>query len=414
MKRAYKYRFYPTPAQEFLLRRTFGCRRKVWNLALAMKKEAYDRDKTSISPFDLMKMLPVWKKDPRYAYLNEVPAVVLQQAIADLGTAYKNFFDSCSGKRKGTKVCYPRFKNRNSRRSARFVGLAIVVRDGGVYLAKMKEPLDIVLSRPFPEGQKPSSVTVSLDSAGRWFVSLLFTDEVEPADMTGAVVGIDLGLKTFAVTSDGEEIDHPKILARHAKRLARYQRRYARTQKGSRNREKARVRVAKVHAKVADTRKDFLQQTTTRLVREYDIIAIEDLNVAGMKKNRRLAKSISDSGWSSFRTMLEYKTEWYGKRIIVIDRFHPSSRLCSDCGWKNNQLKLSDRSWTCLECGTLHDRDLNAAKNILAAGLAVVQRELDKACGEEVRPKKTPRVSPLTGRQTSTKQEPTESAASAA
>ncbi len=387
-------------------------------MALALRTQAYERDKTTLSSEDLMKFLPLWKKDPDTVWLGEVSSVVLQQALRDQDRAFKNFFDSCTGKRNGPRMRYPRFKTRNFRKSLRYTKVGFTYVNGEIRLAKMlDEPLGIVWSRPLPQGVAPSSVTVSCDAAGRWFISILCEEIITPLPATGKIVGIDVGLKTFAVYSDGEHIEHPKLLAKKAARLARYQRVASRRKpqpgkEASRNYVKAKIRVAKQHVKVADARRDFLQKITTDLVTRFDVVVLEGLHVAGMKRNRRLAKAISDSGWGTFRTQIEYKTGWYGKRIIVIDRWHPSSRLCSTpgCDWKNSKLKLSERSWTCSGCGTLHDRDLNAAKNILAAGLAVVQRELDKACGEDIRPKASPRVTPSNGRQTSVKQETTPNA----
>ncbi len=419
VKRAYKYRFYPSPAQASFLGRSFGAKRFVWNRALALRTAAYERDKTSLSSEDLMKFLPEWKKEPDTEWLSEISDVILQQALRDLGIAFKNFFDSCTGERKGPKVRYPRFKTRNSRKSLRYSRNGFTYENGEIRLAKMKEePLNIRWSQELPAGVMPSSVTVSQDAAGRWFISILCEEIITPLAKTSNMVGVDVGLKTFAVLSDGEHIEHPKLLAKKAARLARYQR-VASRRKGAKKGEtksanyvKAKTRAAKQHVKVADARRDFHHTTSTDLVTRFDVVVLEGLHVAGMKKNRRLAKAISDSGWATFRTQIEYKTGWYGKRVIVIDRWHPSSRLCSTpgCDWKNSKLKLSERSWTCLECGTLHDRDLNAAKNILAAGLAVIQRELDEACGEDIRPKASPRVTARKGRLTSVKQETTPNA----
>ncbi len=365
-----------------------------------------------------MKLLPAWKGNPETVWLGEVSSVVLQQALRDQDRAFNNFFGSCTGKRQGPRMRHSRFKTRNSRKSLRYTKQGFTYKDGEIRLAKMlDEPLGIVWSRPLPEGMEPSSVTVSQDAAGRWFMSILCEEIITPLAKTEKTVGVDLGVKTFALYSDGQHIEHPKLLAAKAARLARYQRVASRRQPkpgqaASKNYVKAKTRVAKQHVKVADARRDFLHTTTTDLVTRFDVVVLEDLHVAGMKRNRHLAKSISDSGWGEFRTQIEYKTQWYGKRIVVIDRWYPSSRLCStpDCGGKNNHLKLSDRTWVCNNCGTLHDRDLNAAKNIRAAGLAVVQRELDKACGEDVRPKQSPRVTPSNGRQTSVKQETTPNA----
>ncbi len=388
------------------------------NMALALRTQAYERDKTTLSSEDLMKLLPAWKKNAETAWLGEISNVVLQQTLRDQDRAFKNFFDSCTGKRKGPRMRYPRFKTRNSRKSLRFTKVGFTYTNGEIRLAKMMdEPLNIVWSRPLPEGVTPSSVTVSCDAAGRWFVSILCEEIIVPLPKTGGMVGIDLGLKTFAVLSDGECVEHPKLLAKKAKRLARYQRVASRRkpkpgQAASKNYVKAKKRVAKQHVKVADARRDFHHKTSTDLVRRYDIIVMEGLATSNMLKNHHLAKAISDSGWATFKTYVEYKTVWYGKRIVVIDRWHPSSRLCSTpgCDWKNSKLKLSDRSWTCLECDTLHDRDLNAAKNILAAGLAVLSREVEKACGEDIRPKQSPRVTARKGRLTSVKQETTPNA----
>lgn len=410
-ERAFKYRFYPSGAQERLLRRQFGCNRKVYNWGLRVRQEAWDGNRKRVTGVDLMRMLPALKEE--FGFLRDVSDVPLQQVLRDQDRAFSNFFKSLKGERAGARVGFPRPKNRNSRKSARYTKSGFRYRDGQVFLAKMSEPLAIEWSRPLPEGAVPSSVTVSVDSAGRWFISILCVDNVAalPTVEPERVVGVDLGLKTFAVLSDGTEIDHPKLLASKEARLRRYQRALARkvgARKGetkSRNYAKARTRVARQHAKVTDARRDFLHKETTRLVRAYDVIVVEDLAVRNMVRNRHLAKSISDSGWAQFRTLLAYKTDWYGKRLVVIDRFAPTSRTCSDCGSINEKLALSDREWVCQGCGTLHDRDHNAAKNILAAGLAVT------ACGEDVRPTRPHGVA-RKGRQTSAKQEPTEATVS--
>ncbi len=296
-----------------------------------------------------MKFLPLWKKDPDLVWLGEVSFVVLQQTLRDQDRAFTNFFDSCTGKRNGPRMRYPRFKTRNSRKSLRYTKVGFTYANGEIRLAKMMdEPLNIVWSRPLPAGVAPSSVTVSLDAAGRWFISILCEDIITPLATTNKTVGVDVGLKTFAVYSDGQHIEHPKLLAAKAARLARYQRVASRRKpkpgkEASRNYVKAKTRVAKQHVKVADARRDFLHKITTDLVTRFDVVVFEDLHIAGMKRDRHLAKSISDSGWGEFRTLIEYKTQWYGKRIVVINRWHPSSRLCSTpgCDWKNNHLKLS-------------------------------------------------------------------------
>ncbi len=369
-RRAHKYRFYPSPAQATFLGRSFGATRFVWNKSLGIRTAAYAFDGTRLCGEDMINMLPAWRKEPDLAWLGEVSSVVLQQTLCNQDRAFKNFFDSCTGKRNGPKMRYPRFKTRNSRKSLRYTKQGFTYVNGEIRLAKMMdEPLNIQWSRPLPEGIEPSSVTVSQDAAGRWFISILCEEIVTPLVKTEKTVGVALGLKTFAVYSDGERAPHPKLLARKAARLARYQRVASRRKpkpgkEASRNYVKAKIRVAKQHVKVADARRDFLHTTTTDLVTRFDVVVIEDLHVAGMKRNRHLGKAISDSGWGEFRTLLEYKTQWYGKRLIVIDRWHPSSKLCSTpgCGWKNSHLKLSERSWTCSGCGTLHDRDLKALR----------------------------------------------------
>jgi putative transposase len=370
VKRAYKFRFYPDAEQTAMLSRTFGCARKVWNWALAERTRLYRMEGRSVGYHDLSGMLTVLKRDPEYAYLREVSSVPLQQTLRYQQVAFKNFFDK--------RARYPRFKSRRGRQSAEYTASAFRWRDGKLFLAKMSAPLDIRMSRPVPDGE-PSTVTVSRDTAGRWFVSMLFEDEVTTLPSTEAVVGIDLGLTHFAITSDGDKIDHPQLLRKREARLKRYQRRMARCQKGSANREKARRRVARQHARVADARRDFLQKTSTDIVRTYDVIVVEDLAVRNMVRNHRLAKSISDSGWGEFRSLLAYKSGWYGKRFVVIDRFTPTSKLCSHCGFLLASLSLGTRHWTCPDCSTRHDRDTNAARNILAAGLAV------EACGAGVR-----------------------------
>lgn len=353
-----------------MLGRTMGCARYVWNWALAERTRAHRMEGRSVGYHDLSSQLTALKKTPEAAFLSEVSSVPLQQTLRHQQTAFTNFF--------AKRARYPRFKSRRGRQSIEYTTSAFRWRDGRLHLAKMTAALDIRMSREVPAGS-PSTVTVSRDTAGRWFVSMLFDDTVAELPVTGAVVGIDLGLKHFAVTSDGDKIDHPRLLRSKEQRLARYQRAMARKQKGSANRDKARRKVAKAHAQVSDARRDFLHKTSTDIVRTYDVIVVEDLAVKNMVRNRSLAKSISDSGWGEFRQFLAYKAEWYGKRFVVIDRFQPTSKVCSDCGHLLAHLNLGTRSWTCPGCGTLHDRDINAAKNILAAGLAV------KACGAGVR-----------------------------
>lgn len=386
VKRAFKYRFYPTDAQAAELSRTFGCVRKVYNMALAARTQAWARQER-INYNATSAMLTAWKKTGELAYLNEVSSVPLQQALRHLQTAFTNFF--------GKRAKYPRFKSRKkSRKSAEYTTSAFRFQNGELRLAKMSEPLDIVWSRPLPEGVSPSTVTVSQDAAGRWFVSLLCDDPgIKPLPATDKAVGIDAGLDHLLTLSTGEKIANPRHERRDRVALARAQRGLAKKEKGSANRAKARRKVARIHARIADRRRDALHKITTRLVRENQTLVIEDLTVRNMVRNRKLARAISDAAWSQFRSMLEYKAQWYGREVIAVDRWFPSSRLCSVCGTSQDKMPLSVRTWTC-HCGAVHDRDVNAAKNLLAAGRAVA------ACGAGVRPQ---RSSP--GGQSATKQE---------
>lgn len=376
MKQAFRFRFYPTPEQESALNRTFGCVRVVWNHMLAERHRRWHVDSQSTSYIQANAELTALKRRSEMAFLSEVSSVPLQQCLRHQQKAMTAFFEKRSR--------YPRFKSRRNRQAAEYTRSAFSYDPPArsLTLAKMDAPLNIVWSRNLPEGVEPTTVTVSRDSAGRWHISMLCETTIEPLPPTGGAVGVDLGLKSFAVTSDGEVVEHPKLLDRKAARLARYQRQMARKQKGSANRAKAKVKVARQYVKVADARRDFLHKTSTRLVQTNDTIVIEDLAPANMVRNRRLARPISDSGWGEFRSQLEYKCAWYGRRLVVIDRWYPSSKTCSSCGHLLAELSLGTRHWTCPDCGTRHDRDLNAAKNILAEGLSV------SACGADVRPRR--------------------------
>ncbi|WP_425423813.1 RNA-guided endonuclease InsQ/TnpB family protein [Spirillospora albida] len=381
MQRAFKCRFYPTPEQADLLNRTFGCVRKVYNLALEARTTAWFQRRERINYNATSAMLTGWKKTEDLAYLNEVSCVPLQQALRHLQGAFTVFFDKRAG--------YPRFKSKHkSRASAEFTASAFRFRDGRLTLAKMTDPLHIIWSRPLPVGQVPSTVTVSRDAAGRWWVSLLCQDTITPLPVSGNAVGVDAGLNHLVTLSTGEKVTNPRHERADRDRLARAQRNLARKQKGSANRAKARVQVARIHARIADRRRDYLHKLSTRLVRENQTLVIEDLTVRNMVKNHTLARAISDAGWRELRTMLEYKAGWYGRDLVVVDRWFPSSKTCSACGALAEKMPLNVRKWRC-RCGVVHDRDVNAARNILAAGLAVT------ACGAGVRPQ---RDSSRTGR----------------
>jgi putative transposase len=364
-----------------MLSRTFGCVRLVWNRMLAWRHQRWYGEKMSTNIPAANAFLTDLKADPDLAFLREVSSVPLQQVTRAQQSAFVNFF--------AARARYPRFKSRTRRQSAEYTRSGFRWRDGRLWLAKMTEPLDLVWSWPGidPATIDPTTVTVSRDPDGRWYVSLA-VDVPDPAPLppTGQVVGVDLGITDFAVTSDGQRIANPRHLDRKARNLARYQRRMARCQRGSNNRAKAKAKLARAHRKVRHARRDFLHRTSTNLVRRYDTIVVEDLAVTNMVRNRSLARVISDCGWGELRRMLTYKAERAGRALVVIDRWYPSSKTCSACGHLLDKLSLSTRAWTCPGCRTRHDRDLNAAKNIVAAGLAVVREKTPGyACGGDVR-----------------------------
>ena len=387
VKRAFKYRFYPTDGQAAELSRTFGCVRLVYNKALEERTRAWYSEQRRISYAQSSAALTQWKKTEEFAFLAEVSSVPLRQALRHLQTAFGNFF--------ARRAKYPRFKSRKkSRASAEYTRSAFTWREGRLTLAKVAGALDIRWSRPLPEGSVPTTVTVSRDSAGRWFVSLLCEDTIAPAAATTAAVGLGAGITSLVTLSTGEKVANPQHERRDRARLARAQRELSRKAKGSANREKARRTVARVHARIADRRRDFLHKLSTRLVRENQTVVIEDLAVRNLLKNHKLARAISDASWTELRSMLEYKCAWYGRELVVIDRWFPSSKLCGACGTVVAKMALNVRAWTC-DYGAVHDRDINAARNILAAGLAA------SACGAGVRPQGS---SP--GGQPALKQEP--------
>jgi putative transposase len=361
MKARYSYRFYPTDQQQQNLAQLFGCVRVVWNDALAFSKAEKFPGYNGLS-----QLLTLSKKTEERQWLNDVSAVPLQQSLKQLGIAYKNFFDSQSGKRNGKKVGYPRFKKRTNQQSATFTDNAFTIKgDESVYLAKIGN-LKPIWSRQLPS--KPSSVTVIKDCANRYFLS--FVVEVQPIQLEAKnqSIGIDLGLKTFAVISNGEQAHSPDY-SDLDRRIRRKQHQLARQKPGSKRREVTRLQIAKLHNQLADQRKDFLHKLSTKVVSENQTIVLEDLNVSGMVKNHRLARAISLQGWREFRTLLEAKSDKYGRECIVISRWQPTSQVCSECGFKWGKLDLSVRSVLCINCGTEHDRDENAAKNIEKVGI---------------------------------------------
>ncbi|MDJ0599359.1 MAG: RNA-guided endonuclease TnpB family protein [Crocosphaera sp.] len=401
-ERAYRFRFYPTPSQENLLRRTMGCVRLVYNKALAVRTDGWYEKQERIGYTQTSSLLTEWKKQEDLDFLNEVSCVPLQQCLRHLQKAFTNFW--------GQRAKYPNFKKKRNGGSAEFTKSAFKWKDGKLFLAKIKKPLNIVWSRFFPQDCKPSTVTVKLDPSGRWFVSILVKDPtIKPLPKTGKQVGIDVGVTSLITTSNSEKIANPKHFNRLYKKLKRKQKALSRKTKGSNNRYKARLEVAKVHAQIKDARTDFLHKLTTKLVRENDLIAIEDLAIRNMVRKRcdpapsngareraprhhKLARATHPhplpggelEGWvGEFNRQLEYKCDWYDKKLIKIDRYFPSSKRCGNCGHIVDKLPLNIREWECPKCGANHDRDINASQNILAAGQAV------SVCGASVRPEES-------------------------
>ena len=362
MKSRYQYRFYPTDQQRQGLAQLFGCVRVVWNDALAICRQSEKLPKKG----DLQKVVITQaKKLEAREWLSTVSNIPLQQSVADLGVAYKNFFDSRNGKRKGSEMGSPRFKKKQGRQSARFRRGGFSVKGKAVYLAKIGD-VSPIWSRELPS--EPSSVTVIKDAASRYFLS--FVVEVEPVqvDAKNQSIGVDLGLKTFAFMSNGETAKSPDY-SRLGKRLRRKQKQLARQVKGSKRREVTRLQIAKLHNQISDTRKDFLHKLSTKVVSENQTIVLEDLNVSGMVKNRKLSRAISLQGWREFRELVKAKSEKFGRKFVVISRWEPTSQICSDCGFKWGKLELKVRAVTCISCGSTHDRDENAAKNINKVGI---------------------------------------------
>jgi putative transposase len=362
MKARYQFRFYPARPQRQSLAQLFGCVRVVWNDALAACKQSEKLPQNG----DLQKLVITQaKKTEAREWLSGVSVTPLQQSVADLGIAYQNFFAFLKGKRKGKKVGTPRFKKKLGRQSARFTLNSFSLKGDEVYLAKMGN-VKPLWSRALPS--HPSSVTVVKDAANRYFLS--FVVEINPAMIAAihASIGIDLGLKTFAVLSTGEQVSSPSY-AKLDQRLRRKQRQRSRPVKGSHRREVTRLQIAKLHHQIADTRKDFLHKLSTRVVNENQVIALEDLNVSGMVRNRKLSRAISQQGWREFRVMCEAKAEKLERQLVVINRWEPTSQTCSDCGYRWGKLDLSIRSVLCLHCGTQQDRDGNAARNIETVGI---------------------------------------------
>lgn len=361
MNKAFKYRIYPNKSQKDLLSKTFGCIRVIWN-ANVESFNSYNKDKNPkpkiINKVDLITDKP---------WLSEVSAAALQQKVRDFQETIKQFF-SKTRKKKINKPC---FKKKSGNQSYKLPNQKFSIKGNKIRLEKIGW-IKMIVDREIPNNSKILSCTISMNCCGQYFVSILVDTEIKHKKKTGKSVGIDLGLKSFATLSDGIVIDNIKFFREKQSEIAKIQRYLSRKTKCSNRYRKNKGKIARLHNKISNRRKDFLHNITTYLVDNYDIICIEDLNISGMLSNHKLAKSISDTSFYQFRSMLEYKCKWYGKELSVIDRFYPSSKTCSKCGWKNYNLTLSDRIFKCENCGIEMDRDLNAAINIERVGVAIL------------------------------------------
>ena len=376
MIKAIKYRFYPTKDQETLLKKTLGCTRFVYNKCLDIKSSLYKTEKKNISGFELMKKLTAWKAEEDTKFLKDVSNVALQQTIRHLEVAFENFF--------AKKASYPVFKKRRNGGSFSLTTFGFRVKDKRIYLAKSKYPLNLAEKKwRIKDNDKISSVSIRLTPSNKWYISVLVKNEEDMSlPKSDKAIGLDMGITSLATDSNGRKFNAPDCRKEYRK-LRRLQKESSRKQKNSNNRTKANTKIARIYEKISNKREDNLHKLTTKLVNENQVIVIEDLAVKNMMKNHKLAKAISDASWRRLRQMLSYKCQWYGRELKLVDRFYPSSKTCSHCGCILEKLALSQRSWKCPRCGIIHDRDINAAKNILAAGHVVY------VCGGGVRLKDT-------------------------
>ncbi len=379
MQVSYRYRIYPTPGQQQALARVFGCARVVYNDCLRVRDEAHANGEKISDTEVQRRVITLAKLTPERAWLGEVASVALVQACQDARRAYKNWFDSLKGRRKGPKIRHPKPRRKHGRQSVRLTRNGFALHGGRLYVAKAGN-ITVKWSRSLPS--VPSSVTVIREPDGRYYASFVVGRQTVPLPACDREVGVDLGLASLIVTSDGEAIPNPRFLRKADRRLRRAQRVLSRRQKGSANRARARHRVAVVHRKVRDARLAHAHKVALRLVRDNQAVYAEDLAVSGLLRTR-LARSVADAGWSQLMRCVEEKAAQYGRTFARIGRFEPTSQMCSACGVKDGPKPLSVREWACAACGTIHDRDVNAAKNILALG----RRERLNACGAGVRPR---------------------------
>ena len=374
--KTYKFRIYPSAEQEVLLAKHFGCTRFVYNHFLNERKEQYQKDKKSDNYYAQARSLTEIKNKADTEWLKEVNSQTLQFALRSLDTAFLNFFRG--------NAQFPKFKSRKHKNTFTIPQFGSIS-DGLLHIPKFKEGIKIKLHRDIVG--KVGKMSITKTPTGKYYVSIFTEQIIEELHKTNKQVGIDLGLKDFVITSDNKKFKNNRYTKKYAKKLKKAQQHLSRKQKDSNGFEKQKLKVAKIHEKIASCRLDTLHKVSIELVRNYDLISVEDLNVKGMIKNHKLSKHIADASWGNFVTLLQYKCDWYGKCLVKVNRFYPSSKTCGDCGWINQELRLSDRKWTCNSCGVIHDRDINASKNILQEGLRNISAgTVDYTGGEEIRP----------------------------
>ena len=361
VNKTYRFRLFPTAEQEILLAKHFGCTRYIYNHFLNERREQYQANKKSDNYYKQATTLTKLKKEEDPKWLKEVNSQTLQFALRSLDTAYLNFFRG--------NAQFPKFKSRKHKNTFTIPQFGTLT-DNKIHIPKFKDGIKVKLHREVKG--KIGKMSITKTPTGKYYVSIFTEQEVEELPKTNKQVGIDLGLKDFVITSDNKKYKNNRYTKKYAKQLKKAQQHLSRKQKGSNGFEKQKLKVAKIHEKIASCRLDALHKVSKKLVETYDLISVEDLNIKGMIKNHKLSKHIADASWGNFVTLLQYKCDWYGKELVKVNRFYPSSKTCGDCNWINQELKLSDREWTCKSCGAIHDRDVNASRNILKEGLKII------------------------------------------